>query len=187
VDCSSPTGTSTSSPTASAESTSSPTNTATDTGASSPVAATSSTSAPTNTASIPAIFGIQPGNSGYYKKRQTYQSYVGSGGISTPNCNTAAVYIVYKEQLFVGGQLISTNPGTLYQPLSVSGGGVGTITTTFAIDGNNFLTWQNLNFTNGEAYFCEQGTQINALFDGLQSQGYPPDCEIVSLIAIPGN
>jgi hypothetical protein len=88
--------------------------------------------------------------------------------------------------LFTGGQLISTNPGTPYQPLAVSSGGFGTITTAFATDGNNFLTWQNLNFTNGEAYFCEQGVQINALFDGLYYQGYPPNCEIVSLVVIPG-
>jgi hypothetical protein len=98
----------------------------------------------------------------------------------------AAVYIVYQQQLFIDGQLISTNPGTPHQPFAVSSGGVGTITTTFAIDVNNFLTWQNLNFTNGEAYFCEQVLQINALFDGLYYQSYPPNCEIVSLVAIPG-
>ena len=186
MDCFSPTGTSTSSPYTSAALTSSPLNTATGTGTSLPTAASSSTSAPTNTGSIPTIFGVQSDNLGYYKKRQTYQSYVGPGGISTSDCSMAAVYIVYQQQLFIDGQLISTNPGTPYQPFAVSSGGVGTIITTFAIDMNNFLTWRNLNFTNGEAYFCEQALQINALFDGLYYQGYPPNCEIVSLVAIPG-
>jgi hypothetical protein len=186
VDCSSPTGTATSSPTTTSSPNSAPTNTATSTGTYLPTTASSSTSAPTNTGSVPIIFGVQPGNLGYYKKRQTYQSYVGPGGIPTSDCSMAAVYIVYQQQLFIDGQLISTNPGTPHQPFAVSSGGVGTITTTFAIDVNNFLTWQNLNFTNGEAYFCEQVLQINALFDGLYYQSYPPNCEIVSLVAIPG-
>jgi hypothetical protein len=166
---------------------SAPTTTVTGTEASSPATASSSISTSTNTAGVSAIFVIQPGNSGYYKKRQNNQAYVGPGGVATLDCSAAAVYIVFQEQLFTNGQLISTNSDITYQLFAPSSGGVGTITTSFAIDGNNLLTWQNLTFVDGHAYFCQQGDQVNALFYGLYYQGgYPPNCEIVSLVVIPG-
>lgn len=102
------------------------------------------------------------------------------------NCSAATVYIVFQEQLLTGGQLISSaNPDAPYEPFSVPGGGIG-ITTTFAIDGNDILTWHNATFVDGQAYFCEQDSKIYALFYDLYYQGYPINCEIVSLVVIPG-
>jgi hypothetical protein len=84
-------------------------------------------------------------------------------------------------------QLISTNPGVEYEAFTVSSGGVGNITTTFSLL-NDYLSWQNLNFTNGEAYFCEEqvSDQIDVLFLGLSYATYPSNCFTVSLLAIPG-
>ena len=59
---------------------------------------------------------------------------------------------------------------------------IDSVTTTFSF-ANGYLQWFNDNFTDGQALFCNTGTQLFATFDGV----YPDNCTPVNLTNVPSS
>jgi hypothetical protein len=98
--------------------------------------------------------------------------------VNTSDCSLATPFIFDHGTLSSGGQLISTDPGVTYQPFAVNPD-VGSITTTFAVEGNT-LVWYNESFVNNYADSCQDtGGQVWVIFDGNPP---PFDCSTIVLV-----
>ncbi|RDW70370.1 hypothetical protein BP5796_08767 [Coleophoma crateriformis] len=94
--------------------------------------------------------------------------------------NLASLFTIINQELFSGGQKISTTfPGNSSALFQV--GGSGNITTTFSNVGNVFM-WNNPAFTNGaKATFCLLGEILHVIFDGSSIDS----CVPASLYSLP--
>jgi hypothetical protein len=136
---------------------------------------------PTATANI--ILQIVPGNAGGYR-RQAASVYLTLDS-DTTNCSSATIFTLANGELSSGGNLVSTDTGTLFQPFDVSSVVLG-ITRLFTVQ-NNFLFWSSGGFAVSPASFCQTpNRQVYALFAGPTNAAYPASCNAVSLLAIDG-
>ncbi|KAG4438980.1 hypothetical protein IFR05_005552 [Cadophora sp. M221] len=125
------------------------------------------------------------------KRADNGTQYVGPGSsFGLDNCNDGYPY-TYKNdgQLMAGGEFVSTNssaawmylvPETITQP----------ITTTFAVDNDGTLSWNNTLFEGEEALCCQESDgQVAVLFRGatdmdLSYPAYGVTCTPIKLKAV---
>jgi hypothetical protein len=91
--------------------------------------------------------------------------YLQPDGTTTQDCHSAAQYILQGDQLLLNGVPISTDRGVA-EELFVVNNPVGSITTTFIMNGTN-VVWMNSNFDGNAARFARSSTgEIRSYFIG---------------------
>lgn len=117
-------------------------------------------------------------------KRQTSGGgFLNGQGTSTNTCANAVVYTLINGQLFANASSGTTQFGadlnvnyTLFTPRV----NPGAINTTFAVDSQNNLIWNNVAFYNNFAQWCVRAdNSINAVF--VAPYLAPSDCVFVQL------
>ena len=117
-------------------------------------------------------------------KRQDSTGYVSGSGSTTDSCTDAIVYTLLNGQLFAnsetGVEQFSADPGIPYSIFTPSSTpDPGSITTTFSVDSQGDLYWNNATFSNYQAQWCVlSNSSILAVF--LENAG-PPGCLYVLL------
>lgn len=134
------------------------------------------------------------------QKRQSGSFFVNSDGTITNDCTTAPIYTARNGVLTasVNGVIYtySTSEGVGFAPF-IPSTVPGSITTSFTIDSNAVLQWQNPAFFNGQASFCalQNGTVYAVFAQDAQPQGclfislslfQVSSCQAISLATITG-
>jgi hypothetical protein len=109
--------------------------------------------------------------------------FVNGQGTSTDSCTNAVVYTLVNGQLFANTTSsttqFGTDPNIDYTPFTPSST-PGTINSTFAVDAQNNLMWNNVAFYNNFAQWCIRADNtIYAVF--VASTLAPGDCVFVQL------
>jgi hypothetical protein len=109
--------------------------------------------------------------------------FLGDSGQATDSCRTAVVFSLINGALFANSTSSSlqfgTDPGVVYANF-IPNSNPGSITTRFAVDTQNTLTWNSDQFYNFNARFCvTQTSDLIAVFDDPRLA--PPGCIFVTL------
>lgn len=125
------------------------------------------------------------------KRADNDTQYVGPGSsFGLDNCNGGYPYTYNNDgQLRAGGEFVSTNSSTTWMYL-VPDAVTQPITTTFDVDNDGVLSWNNTLFEGGEALFCQQSDgQVAVLFRGatdldVSYPAYGVTCAPIKLKAV---
>jgi hypothetical protein len=137
------------------------------------------------------IFQINPGTGGNnnltrrnYKRQSTPVYLNPDGSYDSSSCSSASIFTLSNGKLELDGQVVSTDPGIPFQPLTSSFVVLG-ISRNFVLV-NVILVWQSGAFTGNAAIFCQVASgQAYVEFDGPPKPAYPPNCIVITLIAVP--
>ena len=116
---------------------------------------------------VPPAYTLQPGvdtsnlfvlglrTERQFRKRQN--AFLNGVGQATDSCTNAVIFSLTRGQLFLNGTdqtlQFGTNPGVVYANFTPSEN-PGSITTTFGVDTQGNLLWENPAFYNFQARFC---------------------------------
>ena len=99
-----------------------------------------------------------------------------------PNCTAGGSFVLFGNQLFEEGALISTNANTVYAPLLPGLSSDSTIG-GFGVNSDGCLHWHNSAFTNCAATFCLESDRVVVAVFVQGSE--PSDCAPITISVLP--